>query len=287
VRWLVAPGFVSSGPVHTALTVGTVVAVVAGLVGVFVVVRGQGFAGHALTDVATAGGSGAFLAGWPTMAGFVGGTLLGAGAMEAIGVQRVRGRDLATGIVLGAATGCSALFLYLSSTSSTATGTTQQILFGSLFSVAPSLTWVVAGLGALVVAVVSVSVRPLLLSSISPELAVARGASTRVVGAVFMAALAVAVALAAVVLGSILATALLIGPPAAALRISRRLSGAIAASVAIAVGSTWLGVLLAYDSPTWSASHRALPVSFFIVAVVVAAYTAAALAGGRRRVRGR
>ena len=86
---LLEPGFFSSPPVHTAALVGTVTALVSAVVGVFTVIRSQSFAGHALTDVATAGGSVRLLAGVAPLAGFVGGGVVGAGAMEAVGVQRV------------------------------------------------------------------------------------------------------------------------------------------------------------------------------------------------------
>jgi zinc/manganese transport system permease protein len=126
VHLLFEPGFFSSQPVRTALVIGGVTAVVSAIVGVFTVVRSQSFAGHALTDVATAGGSGAFYFGFNALAGFIGGGIIGGGAMDLIGVQRVRSRDLATGIVLGAATGLAALFLYLDTTVSATTGATQQ-----------------------------------------------------------------------------------------------------------------------------------------------------------------
>ena len=135
---LFEPGFFSSGPVHTAAEIGAFTAVVSAIVGVFTVVRSQSFAGHALTDVATTGGSGAFLLGLSPLTGFIAGGIAGGGAMELIGVERARSRDLATGIVLGAATGLSALFLYLDTTRSATTGATQQILFGSIFTIDPS-----------------------------------------------------------------------------------------------------------------------------------------------------
>ena len=116
MHWIVEPGFFSSPPVHVALVIGAVVAVVSAVVGVFTVMRSQSFAGHTLTDVSTAGGAGAVLVGISPLFGFVGSGLVGAGAMDVIGVQRARGRDLATGIVLGAATGLAALFLYLDTT---------------------------------------------------------------------------------------------------------------------------------------------------------------------------
>ena len=144
MRWLFEPGFFASHPVHVACLIGTIVAVVSGVVGVFTVMRGQSFAGHSLADVATAGGSGAFLAGITPLFGFVAGGVVGAGAMEAIGVRRARGRDLATGIVLGASIGLAALFLYLSATESSTTGASQQILFGSIFQTVSSTVPIVA-----------------------------------------------------------------------------------------------------------------------------------------------
>ena len=100
---LFEPGFFSNVPVRHALVLGAIVALVSGVVGVMTVVRSQSFAGHALTDVATAGGAGAAYVGVSPLAGFLGGAVAGAGAMEFIGVQRARQRDIATGIVLGAA----------------------------------------------------------------------------------------------------------------------------------------------------------------------------------------
>ena len=99
MSWIIEPGFFSNGPVHVALIVGAVSAVVSAVVGVVVVVRGQAFAGHALTDVATTGGSASFYYGVAPVIGFLVAGALGAGAMDLIGVQRLRGRDLATGVV--------------------------------------------------------------------------------------------------------------------------------------------------------------------------------------------
>ena len=100
MHWLIEPGLWSNDAVRTGAGVGAVVAVVSALVGMFTVMRAQSFAGHALADVATAGGAGAGVLGVSPLAGFVVGSVLGAGAMEAIGVERVRQRDVATGVVL-------------------------------------------------------------------------------------------------------------------------------------------------------------------------------------------
>jgi zinc/manganese transport system permease protein len=275
------PGFFASPQVHTAITIGAVVAIVSAVTGVFTVMRGQSFAGHALGDVSAAGGSGALLIGLTPLPGFVGAGIVGAGVMDMIGVQRLRGRDLATGIVLGAAIGCSALFLYLGTTSGSATGATQQILFGSIFTTTPGTITAVAILGALALASLAAIARPLLLATVSPDIAAARGAPVRLTGLLFMLALAVSVALSALAIGALLSTALLIGPAAAALRVTKTVPRALATACLTGVAATWLGILLAYDSYYWGPGHKSLPVSFFIVAIIFATYLAAGLPAAR------
>lgn len=277
LTWIVEPGFLSSQPIHVALVVGAAAAVVSAVVGVFTVLRGQSFAGHALTDVSTAGGSGAVLVGVSPLLGFVGVGVAGAGVMDLIGVQRVRGRDLATGIVLGASTGLAALFLYFDTTTRATTGATQQILFGSIFTVDPSTIPVVVVLGVVSVGIMAVIYRPLLLTSVSPDIAAARGIPLRVVGVLFMVALAVAVGLSALAIGAILSTALLVGPAAIALRLTNRIAWAMVVACVIGVGTTWIGVLLAFDSYYWGAKHTGIPVSFMVVALIFVLYLATGL----------
>ena len=275
---LFEPGFFSSAPVHVALVVGGVVAVISALVGTFTVIRGQSFAGHSPADIGTAGGSAAVLVGVPTLYGFVAMNLAAAGVMEAIGIRRPRGRDVATGIVLGASLGLAALFLYLDTTHSTTTGATVDVLFGSIFTLSAATVPLVVVLGVVSVGLIAGVYRPLLLSSVSDELARARGVPTRRVGLAFLAALALAVSLSAITIGAVLSTALLIGPAATALRLTRRTWSAIAVAAACGVGATWLGILLAYDSAAWSSSGQAWPASFCIVLVVFLVYLAASWA---------
>jgi zinc/manganese transport system permease protein len=282
VRFLLEPGLFASAPVRTAVIIGTFAAVISAVVGVFTVVRGQSFAGHALTDVATAGGSGAFFTGISPLVGFVGGGVLGAGAMDLIGVERLRSRDVATGIVLSVATGFAALFLFLDTTKSATTGATQQILFGSIFTVNPSIVPYVLVLSVLTLFVLGVIYRPLLLSSLSRELAAARGIGLRRVGLLFMLALAIAVGVSAIAIGSVLSTALLIGPAATSLRLTKNLRSATGAACVLGVATTWLGILMAYDSFYWIPSSQGLPVSFFIVALVLLAYLASGVPVVRR-----
>jgi len=282
VRFLFEPGFFSSAPVGTAFVIGGVTAVVSAIVGVLTVVRGQSFAGHALTDVATTGGSGSFLLGISPLVGFIGAGVVGAGAMELAGVQRRRGRDVATGVVLGAATGLSALFLYLDTTRSATTGVTQQILFGSIFTVDPSTIPVVIVLSVVTLALIGWMYRPLLLSSLSSELASARGVGVRRVSLLFMLTLAISVGLSSIAIGSVLSTALLIGPAATSLRLTRNLRKAFVFACVFGVLATWLGILFAYDSYYWDPSSQGLPVSFFIVAIIFLGYLVSGLTIVRR-----
>ena len=283
---VIAPGFFSSGAVRTALIVGAAVALVSGPLGVFTVIRGQSFAGEALGDIGTTGGSGAFLVGIGPLWGFLIINVVAAALMELVGIQRRRGRDLATGVVLGAGLGLAALFLYLDTTVHDTTGAAVTVLFGSVFSIASSTIPLVVGFAALVMAILLVIARPLLLSSTSPELAGARGVPVALVGYAYLLALSLSVALCALTIGAILSTALLIGPAAAALAIVRRPARAAAVAAGLGIAATWIGVLLAYDSYDWPPLHRGWPVSFFVVALVFVLYLVcgAARARCRRRV---
>jgi zinc/manganese transport system permease protein len=287
VRWLVEPGFFQSGQVRNALVIGGITAVVSGLVGVFTIMRGQSFAGHALTDASATGGSGGLLIGVNPLLGFLLGAVAGAAAIEALGIRQARGRDLATGIVLGGSIGLASLFLYLTTTTSATTGATQQILFGSIFVTRSSTVPIVAGFSLVAVAMIGLAYRPLLLASASPDLAAARGVPTRLVGLVYMLALSAAVGLSSLAIGAILSTALLIGPAAAALRFTGRMGHALVAAAGTGLGTTWLGILLAYDSADWGSGHAALPVSFFVVALVFLAYLVSGIGEGKRSRRAR
>ena len=178
--------------------------------------------------------------------------------MDMIGVRRVRGRDLATGIVLGAAIGLSALFLYLDTTTGATTGATQQILFGSIFTIDqrhhpgrgdPRRDSARLHRGRLAAAAAGHGEH-----LISPPRGESRSGSSALL---YMLALAVSVGLSSLAVGAILSTALLIGPAATALRLTRRVGRAVAAACLIGVGATWLGILLAYDSYYWGAATRA------------------------------
>ena len=282
MRYIFEPGFFSSGPVHVALAIGAVIAITSAVVGVFTVIRGQSFAGHSLADIATTGGSGAFLVGINQFWGFLAFGTGAAAFMEMIGVQRRRGRDVATGVVLGAALGLAALFLYLGTQSSSTTGASFTILFGSIFVITTSTIPALIVSALLALATVAVLGRVLLLSSLSSDIAAARGVPVRAVGAAFLTALAISVALSAVIIGAVLSTALLIGPAATALRLAKSPVKATVTAAVLGVLAVWIGIVLAYDSYYWPPAGRGWPVSFFVVTFVVLGYLLTFL---RRRTR--
>jgi zinc/manganese transport system permease protein len=283
LRAIFEPGFFTSAPVHVALLAGGVVALVSGIVGTFTVMRGQSYAGHALGDISATGGSASFLIGISPLWGFAGTSVVAAGIMDMIGVRRPRGRDLATGIVRGAGLGLAALFLYWDTTRTSTTGAPVTILFGSVFTIGSSMIPVIAVFSLVAVGIVAVLYRPLLLSSVSTDLAVVRGVPVRIAGALCLAAIALAVSLSAITIGAILSTALLVGPAATALRLTSRPGLMLTWSAVIGVAATWLGVLLAYDSYYWPPTGRGWPVSFFVVVLILIFYLLAQFAGKNAR----
>jgi zinc/manganese transport system permease protein len=190
---------------------------------------------------------------------------------------------VATGVVLGAGLGLAALFLYLGTQYSSTTGASFTLLFGSMFVITSSTVPILITSALLALATVVVLARVLLLSSLSPDIAAARGVPVRAVGAAYLMALAVSVALSAVIIGAVLSTALLIGPAATALRVAKGPVRAMAAAAGIGVAATWLGIVLAYDSFYWPPARRGWPVSFFVVTLIVGCYLVSYLRPRRER----
>lgn len=267
----------ASAPVQHALVAGSEIAFLSGLVGAFVILRGQSFAGHVLTDVGTTGGAGAYLVGLNGWFGFLSFGVIASVGMELAGGRSRGERDLATGVVLSLALGFGALFLYLDAQLAHANAS-MAVLFGSLFTLDPALVPWISSLAAVCAAAMLLIWRPLALASVNPELARVRGVPVRAMSIAFMVVLAVAVETDALVAGSLLATALIVGPAAAAAQfVSNPLRAGVAAGVlgaAIVVAS----VLLSYDSYNWLPQHTSWPVSFFVAALAFLAYVVPAAA---------
>ncbi|MGA9315737.1 MAG: metal ABC transporter permease, partial [Solirubrobacteraceae bacterium] len=157
--------------------------------------------------------------------------------------------------------------------------------FGSVFAISSSTFPLVAILSVVALGIVVALYRPLLLSTVSAEMAAARGVPVRVVGAAYLLALAMTVALAAVTIGAILSTALLIGPAASALRLTRRPGRAMLVAGAIGIAAVWLGVALAYESYYWPPAGHGWPVSFFVVTLIFLFYIASGVPAWRNHHR--
>jgi len=254
---------------QNALLTGTIVAILAGLVGFFVVLRGVSFAAHSLGQVGFAGAAGAVLIGIDPLWGLVVFAVAGALGIGALG-GREHGRDVTTALILVAALGLGALFLTLNNTYATAAFT---LLFGSIVGIDRAQVWETGLLALGCLLALAALYRPLLFSSVSPESAAARGVPVRLVGLLFLVVVGIATAVAVPVVGTLLIFSLTVGPAATAAHLARRPLAAMVLAVGLGVASTWLGITLAYDTG-W-------PVGFFISAIVGLLYFAARLIGPR------
>jgi len=247
---------------RTAFMASGMAAVLAGTVGFFLVLRGQTFAGHALSHVGFTGATGAVLFGLSPLAGLVGFTFLSGIAMGMFG-EKLAERDVAIGMMLSLALGLGLLFLHFYTT-----GATQAaaLLFGNVLGVDDSalLTLALLSIGSL--AALATIVRPLIFASLQPELAEARGVPVRSVSTAFLAIVGVAVAECSQIVGILLVFALMVGPAAAAQNLSRRLAGGVALAAALALAEAWGGLTLAFYTD-W-------PTSFWITALSGLVYAA-------------
>ena len=250
----------SYGFAINALVAAGIVALVAGAVGYFLVMRGQSFAGHALSHVGFAGATGAVLVGLPPFWGLVALTVAGGLAMGALG-DRISGRDVAIGMILSLSLGLGLLFLHFY-TAFAAQAT--SLLFGNVFAVDRPTLYALLALGAACLAALSVVARPLLFVTLQPELAEARGVSPRLLSVLFLGLVAIAVAEAAQIVGVLLVFTLMVGPAAAAQRLTTRLSAGIALTLLLGLAEAWLGIVLAFYTD-W-------PASFWIAALSAGAY---------------
>ena len=250
---------------RNAFMAGSAVAIVGGAVGFFLVLRNLIFAGHALSHVGFAGAAGAILLGIGALWGLLAFTL-GAGIIMGLLGERLRGRDIAVGIVLSLALGLGVLFLYLNTA-----GTSQAtaILFGNVLGVSLEAVWVLVGLSVVSLVALGFISRPLLFATLAPELAEAKGAPLRLVSVLFLAIVAIAVAEAAQVVGVLLVFVLMVAPAAASLRLTTRVGPGLALAVFLALADTWIGIALAYVTD-W-------PTTFWIVVVSCLFYFVSAI----------
>ena len=246
--------------VQHAFEAGTIIAVIAGITGYFVVLRRSAFTAHAFSEIGFAGAAGAVLVGLPPIAGLLLGSTIGGLAIAALG-RRAANRDTQIGIVLAFALGLGLLFISLYNGYASEA---YSILFGEITGIswdAVELTFV-AGAGILIV--VGVLYRPLLFASLDEDVAEAKGMPMLFLGTAFLLVVAVAVSFAVQVTGVLLIFSLMVTPAATAQYLSKRPQRAIIISVGIALMATWVGLFVG-----WSTAY---PVSFFITGIVFGLY---------------
>jgi zinc/manganese transport system permease protein len=249
----------AAGFMMNAWITATTVAVVAGVVGYFVVLRGAAFPAHAIPKGAFAGAAGASLLGINTLIGLAVFSLLGA---LGIGSMRRRGRqDVVTALTLVMMLALGAAFL---SRTTEYEPQIYSLLFGEVLGVSTNQILPVLLLGIVCIAAVAAIYRPLLLSSIVPEVAEARGVRSRRIEICFLVIVALATAMTVPVVGALLIFSLMIGPPAAARSLTSRPGLAMIASVAIALVTVWAAIAAAYLY-NW-------PVGFFVGTLAALSY---------------
>jgi zinc/manganese transport system permease protein len=249
-----------------ALVSGTAVAVMAGAVGWFMVLRRQTFAGHTLAVIAFPGAAAAALAGAPVALGYFG--ACAAGAVALAGVSADRGgsharESAATGTVqsLGLALG----FLFVALYHGLLTDL-QSLLFGTFLGISDGQTRTLLVVAAATLVVLALVARPLLFSSVDPAVARAAGVPVRVLAFCFLLLLGFAVAATSQITGALLVFALLVTPAATAHRLTSRPLLGLVLSIAIGVVVTWLGLALSFFS--------IYPVGFYVTSLAFAAYIA-------------
>jgi zinc/manganese transport system permease protein len=248
-----------SGFMVNTWAVATIVAVVAGVVGFFVVLRGSAFVADALPTGAFTGAAGASLIGVSTLLGLSVFSLIGAVTIGLLG-RRAR-HDVATALTLVMLLGLGALFLSFSVEYSPEI---YSLLFGEVLGISVNEVAPVAALGAVCIVAILVLFRPLMLASVMPELGEARGVRSDRIEICFLLIIALATSMALPVVGALLIFSLMIGPPAAARSVTDSPYLAIGLSVVIALATVWVAIAVSYQT-NW-------PIGFFVGAISAFCY---------------
>ncbi len=250
-----------------AFLAGTVLAIVAGLVGYFVVLRNLVFATEALSHVTFTGALGAAILGYNPLLGLFGVTMLVALSMGAMGT-RARSRDVVVGTVLTWVLGLGVLFLSIYTSQSGATNSSIGVnfLFGSIFGLQAQQAQLIAVVGLGVIVALLLIARPLLFASLDPDVAAARGVPVRWLSLAFLVLVALSVAEAVPAVGALLNSALLVTPAAIAQRLVARPFVALLLSAVLALAFMWVGLTIGFYAP--------YPVSFLISALAFVTYVA-------------
>jgi zinc/manganese transport system permease protein len=252
-----------------AFRAGLIVAVLCAVVGWFMVLRRQTFAGHTLSVVAFPGASLAVLAGFATSLGYLGFCV--AGALVIAALQR-KGREAGaeesavTGTVQAFALACG--YLFISLYKGLLEGPTA-LLFGDFLGITTDQVTILAIVAAVVLVVLALIGRPLLFASVDPEVAAGRGVPVRLLGTVFLVLLGAATAEASQITGTLLVFALLVVPAATAQQLTARPGLSLLLAALIGLAACWAGLIAAYYQP--------YPLGFFVTSFAFAGYVLAHL----------
>lgn len=259
-----------------ALVAGTLIALISGLVGPFVVTRGMAFAVHGTAELSfTGAAAGLVIAGDP-VAGALAGSLVVATAIGLLGV-RERERDSAIGVILAFGLGAGVYLLSLYHGFATEA---TNILFGQVFGISTAQLELLVAVAVAVLVTMAVLYRPLLFASVDPEVAEARGVRTRLVGTLFLFVLSLTVTEAAQIVGTLLVLSLAITPAAAALRLTARPAVVTLLSVGLALVASDGGLLA-------SLAVGSIKASVFVTAISFGLYLLARAVGSRTGRSGR
>jgi zinc/manganese transport system permease protein len=254
------------GFMQHAFEAGTIIAIVAGVIGYFIVLRQSSFAAHALSHIGFAGAAGAVLLGVTPLIGLLTFTTGGAVAMAILG-PRAANRDVQIGTVLSFMLGLGVLFISLYKGYATEA---YSILFGEILGISSTDVLITLVAAVVLLGVVTVIYRPLLLSCLDEEMAEARGLPVAWLGVAFMVLVALATSVAVQAVGVLLIFALMVTPAAVAQRIARRPAHGIVISVLIALFAMWFSLFVSFYLP-WGR------VSFYITTVTFVIYVAVRL----------
>jgi zinc/manganese transport system permease protein len=260
-----------------AFRAGTIVAVVAGLIGWFMVLRRQTFAGHTLAVVGFPGAAGAVLLGFSSTVGFFAFSVAAALIIAALPQRRGRSfseESAVTGTVQAFALACGYLFVSLYNGNLNGI---SALLFGSFLGITEGQVLLLAAVAAVALLGLALTARPLFFASIDADVAAARRVPVRVLSAGFLVLLGVAAAETSQITGSLLVFALLVLPAATAQAVTTRSAVSVLVTVAIGVGVTWAGLGIAY--------YSAYPIGFWVTTLAFAAYLIARLARSVTSVR--
>lgn len=264
------PSMFSQSFMINAFLSGTIVAIVAALVGFFVVLRGSTFVAHALPKMGFAGAAGAVMLGVNPIIGLV---AFAVGGAISIGWLGKRGHhDVVTALTLVVALGTGALFLVLTDTYAIGA---YALLFGQLVGVSRSEIIDTAVLGVVCISILMILYRPLLFASIMKEGAEARGIPIRWLEIAFLIVTGIATAVTVPVVGALLSFSLMIGPAATTSYLTHHPLRSLGLSVCISVFTIWVALILGYDTG-W-------PIGFFVATLSVIFYSWARLFAKHRQ----